>query len=84
MEEDRLDLVLVPLGLLVFGIYHAWLLFTLLQSPRRTVIGLNAESRRQWVFSMMAVSSSSIYLHLSFLELFFFLFFFFLTAYCLP
>lgn len=63
MEEDRLDLVLVPLGLLVFGIYHVWLLFTLNQSPRRTVIGLNAESRRQWVFSMMAVSSSSLNLY---------------------
>ncbi|XP_015882791.3 uncharacterized protein LOC107418602 [Ziziphus jujuba] len=53
MEEDRLDLVLVPLGLVVFGIYHVWFIFTVLHTPRRTVIGLNAESRRQWVVSMM-------------------------------
>ncbi|XP_048329493.1 uncharacterized protein LOC107418755 isoform X5 [Ziziphus jujuba] len=53
MEEDRLDSVLVPLGLFVFGIYHVWLLVTILHNPRRTVIGLNAESRHQWVFSMM-------------------------------
>ncbi|KAH7528706.1 hypothetical protein FEM48_Zijuj05G0100500 [Ziziphus jujuba var. spinosa] len=62
MEEDRLDLVLVPLGLVVFGIYHVWFIFTVLHTPRRTVIGLNAESRRQWVFSMMTVSPSSIFL----------------------
>ncbi|XP_024030355.1 uncharacterized protein LOC21396458 isoform X2 [Morus notabilis] len=53
MEEAFLDLVLVPLGLLLFGIYHAWLFFTIRRNPRRTVIGLNAESRQQWVFSMM-------------------------------
>lgn len=46
-------MVLVPLGLLLFGIYHAWLFFTIRWNPRRTVIGLNAESRQQWVFSMM-------------------------------
>ncbi|KAL6973598.1 hypothetical protein U1Q18_027783 [Sarracenia purpurea var. burkii] len=54
MEERQLDFVLVPLGLTVFGIYHAWLLFSIHRNPRKTVIGLHAESRRQWVFSMMA------------------------------
>ncbi|KAL8141822.1 hypothetical protein V2J09_014854 [Rumex salicifolius] len=44
MEEDQLDLVLVPAGLVVFGIYHGWLLVTVKRRPRRTVIGLNAES----------------------------------------
>ncbi|XP_059452935.1 uncharacterized protein LOC132183599 isoform X3 [Corylus avellana] len=53
MEEAQLDYVLVPLGLFVFGLYHIWLLFTIHFYPRRTVIGLNAESRHQWVFSMM-------------------------------
>lgn len=53
MEEERLDYVLVPLGVLVMGIYHTWLLYTILRTPRRTVIGLNAESRHQWVYCMM-------------------------------
>ncbi|CAI9295483.1 unnamed protein product [Lactuca saligna] len=35
-------------------VYHIWLVYTVLTNPRRTVIGLNAESRHQWVFSMMA------------------------------
>ncbi|KAJ1394202.1 hypothetical protein SESBI_34305, partial [Sesbania bispinosa] len=54
MEMEHLDYVLVPLGLLVFLIYHVWLLFTILRNPLRTVIGLNAESRHQWVFFMMS------------------------------
>ncbi|VVA33028.1 PREDICTED: transmembrane [Prunus dulcis] len=53
MEEEQLDYVLVPLGLLVFGTYHAWLLITILRYPIRTVVGLNAQSRRQWALSMM-------------------------------
>lgn len=53
MEEEHLDYVLIPLGLFVFGLYHVWLLFTLLYNPRRTVIALNAESRHQWVLSIM-------------------------------
>ncbi|XP_038724418.1 uncharacterized protein LOC120015961 [Tripterygium wilfordii] len=54
MEEDQLDYILVPMGLLVLGLYHCWLLFTILGHPKRTVIGVNAESRKQWVFFMMA------------------------------
>ncbi|XP_058193696.1 uncharacterized protein LOC131310601 [Rhododendron vialii] len=54
MEEKELDYVLVPLGLAVFGMYHVWLLFSILRYPTRTVVGLNAESRHQWVFSMMS------------------------------
>ncbi|KAI4350969.1 hypothetical protein L6164_005371 [Bauhinia variegata] len=53
MEEQHLDYVLVPLGLLVFATYHGWLLCSILRNPFRTVIGLNAKSRHQWVFSMM-------------------------------
>ncbi|KAF8022545.1 hypothetical protein BT93_F0151 [Corymbia citriodora subsp. variegata] len=53
MEEERLDYVLVPLGLLMLVVYHAWLLVTIVRNPRRTVIGLNAESRHQWVHSLM-------------------------------
>ncbi|XP_050236630.1 uncharacterized protein LOC126686557 [Mercurialis annua] len=53
MEEDKLDIVLVPMGLLLMVIYHCWLLFTLLNYPKTTVIGLNAESRHQWVHAIM-------------------------------
>ncbi|KAK8680128.1 hypothetical protein V6N13_109082 [Hibiscus sabdariffa] len=54
MEEDKLDFLLVPLGLLLLAVYHVWLLRAVLKHPTRTVIGLNAESRHQWVFSMMS------------------------------
>ncbi|WOL17554.1 hypothetical protein Cni_G26347 [Canna indica] len=56
MEERYLDLVMVPLGLLLLGVYHCWLLFTILKYPDRTVIGLNAQVRRRWVQLMMADS----------------------------
>jgi len=55
MKVEELDVLLVPLGLGLMGIYHVWLVFTVKLDPRRTVIGLNAESRRQWIFSLMAV-----------------------------
>ncbi|KAL6181483.1 hypothetical protein ACLB2K_048138 [Fragaria x ananassa] len=54
MEQEDLDYVLVPLGLCVLGTYHVWLLITVLRHPIRTVIGLNSQSRHQWVLSMMS------------------------------
>ncbi|XP_057419506.1 uncharacterized protein LOC130713728 isoform X1 [Lotus japonicus] len=54
MEDERLEHLLVVLGLLVFLIYHIWLLYTIVYNPVRTVIGLNAESRHQWVLFMMS------------------------------
>lgn len=67
MEEkvDSLDYLLVPAGLLVLGIYHVWLFITVLRNPIRTVIGLNAHTRQQWVFSMMTVSPLFLPLSLS-------------------
>ncbi|KAE9597512.1 hypothetical protein Lal_00029982 [Lupinus albus] len=53
MEEEDLDYVLVPTGLFVLGIYHVWLLYTIIRFPSRTVIGLNEISRYQWVLSIM-------------------------------
>ncbi|KAL8056708.1 hypothetical protein ABFX02_04G136600 [Erythranthe guttata] len=53
-EGMQLEMVLVPLGMGVLLSYHFWLLFTILNNPRRTVIGLNAESRHKWVFCLMA------------------------------
>ncbi|KAK4395783.1 hypothetical protein Sango_1732600 [Sesamum angolense] len=54
MEEKQLDFVLVPMGMGVLLAYHVWLLFTIVNNPRKTVIGLNAESRHKWVFCLMA------------------------------
>ncbi|XP_010279398.1 PREDICTED: uncharacterized protein LOC104613322 [Nelumbo nucifera] len=54
MKEEKLDVILVPLGLLVMAMYNGWLLITILRTPTRTAIGLNAVSRQQWVISMMA------------------------------
>lgn len=58
MEGDSLswDYLLVPVGLCVLGIYHIWLLITVLRNPTKTDMGLNSAVRKQWVFSLMAVS----------------------------
>ncbi|KAF1874444.1 hypothetical protein Lal_00029871 [Lupinus albus] len=59
MQKENLDYVLVPLGLMVYLIYHIWLLYTIKCNPLGTVIGLNAESRHQWVLAMMSVSTTT-------------------------
>ncbi|XP_057419236.1 uncharacterized protein LOC130713490 [Lotus japonicus] len=53
MQVQDLDWILVPLGVLVLGIYHVWLLYTLIHYPSRTVIGLNAQTRYQWALYLM-------------------------------
>ncbi|KAH6804652.1 transmembrane protein [Perilla frutescens var. frutescens] len=53
MEQKQVALVVVPLGIGVLMLYHIWLILTIKRNPRRTVIGLNAESRRIWVSCMM-------------------------------
>ena len=65
MEVGDLDYVLVPIGLMVLGVYNVWLLYTIIHHPSRTVIGLNTQSRYQWVLSMMTVSTLSLSLSLS-------------------
>lgn len=74
MEQDKLDFLLVPIGLLLLVLYHVWLLYTIVKNPTTTVIGLNAKSRYQWVFAMMSVSPS-------FLSLIIFKFFFLLQVF---
>lgn len=64
-KEESLDVVLVPAGLAVMVAYHVWLGYAILHRPKLTVISLNAESRRQWVFSMMAVRFSLRLFYLS-------------------
>ncbi|BAD82154.1 unknown protein [Oryza sativa Japonica Group] len=55
VREEKLDFVLVPLGLAVLAVYHLWLLYAVLRHPTRTVVGLNAIARKRWVTVMMAV-----------------------------
>lgn len=50
-----LDLVLVPLGLLFFLVYHLWLWYTVRSKPLHTIIGINSIARRLWVIAMMKV-----------------------------
>ncbi|XP_022955044.1 uncharacterized protein LOC111457121 [Cucurbita moschata] len=54
METKHLEYVLVPLGFAVLVSYHLWLAVTIYWRPKRTVIGINAESRRQWVSTMIS------------------------------
>jgi hypothetical protein len=56
-REEKLDLVLVPLGLAALAGYHLWLLYTIRRHPTRTVIGVNAMARNRWVSAMMGVST---------------------------
>ncbi|XP_048553190.1 uncharacterized protein LOC125533905 [Triticum urartu] len=52
-SEQRLDYVLVPLGLAVMVGYHLWLLLRIRRRPATTVIGINAINRRIWVRHIM-------------------------------
>lgn len=64
-KQEWLDAVLVPAGLAVMVAYHVWLGYAIIHRPKLTVISLNAESRRQWVFSMMTVRFSLLIFPLS-------------------
>ncbi|KAL8166937.1 hypothetical protein V2J09_008436 [Rumex salicifolius] len=48
-----LDLLLVPSGLGLIAIYHAWLWHQVRTRPLTTIIGINAAGRRFWVSAMM-------------------------------
>lgn len=56
VKGKELDIVLVPLGMGLLLAYHVWLVFTIVKNPKRTVIGLNIESRHKWIHCLMAVS----------------------------
>jgi hypothetical protein len=60
MKIEELDYVMVPVGMMVLLSYHAWLLYTIICHPSRTVIGLNAQTRYQWILFMMSVSTLSL------------------------
>ncbi|KAI4337451.1 hypothetical protein L6164_015866 [Bauhinia variegata] len=52
-RKSYLDVILVPLGFLVTIGYHAWLWHKVRTQPHRTIIGINASGRRNWVAAMM-------------------------------
>ncbi|KAL5222509.1 hypothetical protein ABZP36_027222 [Zizania latifolia] len=52
-RSEKLDYVLVPLGLAVMVAYHVWLLLRIRRRPATTVIGINAINRRIWVRHIM-------------------------------
>lgn len=54
-EQQLLDYILVPFGLLIMAAYHVWLLYRIVKHPTKTVIGVNAINRRFWVQAMMEV-----------------------------
>ncbi|XP_074282361.1 uncharacterized protein LOC141606899 [Silene latifolia] len=60
MKEEILDYTLVPLGLLIMGSYHLWLLLKIVKQPTKTVVGIHAINRRFWVQAMMEDTKNGI------------------------
>ncbi|CAN6451836.1 unnamed protein product [Victoria cruziana] len=60
MEKKRLDMVLVPIGLVMMISYHVWLFYRIKRHPRSTVLGINAINRIAWVKAMMSDSKNGI------------------------
>ncbi|EOA17340.1 hypothetical protein CARUB_v10005623mg [Capsella rubella] len=52
-RECYLDVILVPLGLMVYAAYHVYLWHKLRTQPLTTIIGTNARARRFWVASII-------------------------------
>ncbi|PKA50832.1 hypothetical protein AXF42_Ash007487 [Apostasia shenzhenica] len=52
-SKSYLDLILIPLSLLSFFLYHAWLWRKVEAEPHLTDIGISSAAHRQWVISMM-------------------------------
>ncbi|KAI4351942.1 hypothetical protein L6164_006240 [Bauhinia variegata] len=52
-KKCYLDVILVPLGFLLYIGYHVWLWHKVRTQPFTTTIGINASSRRFWVPAMM-------------------------------
>jgi len=63
-RECYLDVILVPLGLMVYASYHVYLWHKLRTQPLTTIIGTNARARRFWVASIIKVTSIFLYKHL--------------------
>ncbi|KAF7073254.1 hypothetical protein CFC21_078280 [Triticum aestivum] len=52
-RDSYLDLILVPLGLLLPALYHAWLWRAVRRRPLSTAFGVYSAARRLWAAGMM-------------------------------
>ena len=52
-RESYLDLILIPLGLLLPALYHAWLWRAVRRRPLSTAFGVYSAARRLWAAGMM-------------------------------
>ncbi|XBH93009.1 hypothetical protein VPH35_084023 [Triticum aestivum] len=52
-RESYLDLILIPLGLLLPALYHAWLWRAVRRRPLTTAFGVYSAARRLWAAGMM-------------------------------
>ncbi|KAJ0836611.1 hypothetical protein HanRHA438_Chr16g0768961 [Helianthus annuus] len=52
-QKEKLDLVLVPSGLIVMFGYHLWLLYRCLNCPHTTIIGFENHDKKAWVDKVM-------------------------------
>lgn len=57
-KKCYMDVILVPMGFLIFVGYHVWLWHKVRTQPLTTVVGTNARGRRSWVYAMMKVTLS--------------------------
>ncbi|XP_024404047.1 uncharacterized protein [Physcomitrium patens] len=58
-ESRFLDMVLVPLGILLLAVYHAYLWYMVKFNPEKTVIGVNHLNRQSWVRNIMSDSEKN-------------------------
>ena len=56
-----LDMILVPSGLLIIGLYHLWLWNKVRVDPLSTIIDTNSRGRKYWVSSIMRVRTFFYY-----------------------
>ncbi|KAF0898116.1 hypothetical protein E2562_001772 [Oryza meyeriana var. granulata] len=52
-KDGYLDLVLIPAGVLFPIVYHLWLWRVVRRRPLCSTVGINAATRRLWLFGMM-------------------------------
>lgn len=52
-RESYLDLILIPMGLLLPALYHAWLWHAVRRRPLSTAFGVYSAARRLWAAGMM-------------------------------
>nr|XP_043630800.1 uncharacterized protein LOC122602138 isoform X2 [Erigeron canadensis] len=56
-KEEKLDLILVPVGFLIMCIYHLFLLYRYLNCPEVTAIGYENHNKKAWVEKMLLLDA---------------------------